>query len=93
MAESTTESTQRHTAGLFDVRTIIGALLGIYGIVLLVMAGVASTKGGVNSNLWVGIGLVVAAAIFLVWAYTRPIVVDDAQVEKAREEAEEHPGH
>jgi hypothetical protein len=67
------------TAGAFDIRNIIGSLLGIYGVVL-VLAGLfmdrAEAKtGGVNANLWTGLALAVASAVFLLWARLRPIIV------------------
>ncbi|GAB3438787.1 hypothetical protein GCM10027517_11480 [Phycicoccus ginsengisoli] len=73
--------TQRKTAGAFDIRNIIGLLLGIYGVVLL-LAGffldpAKDKTGGVNANLWTGLGLAVAAAVFLGWARWRPIVVPE----------------
>ena len=33
--------------------------------------------GGVNANLWAGLCLVVMSAIFLGWAWLRPVVVPD----------------
>lgn len=69
------------TAGLFDVRNIIGALLGIYGIVLLIMgitnytAAEKAKSDNVNMNLWTGLGLLIVAALMIVWALARPIVV------------------
>jgi drug/metabolite transporter (DMT)-like permease len=70
---------EKKTAGAFDIRNVIGALLGIYGIILLLMAAFGPLEedktGGVNANLWVGIVLVVAAAVFLGWARLRPVVV------------------
>lgn len=76
------------TAGAFDIRNFIGVLLGIFGIVLT-LAGAfgftpdeAERTGGVDANLWTGIGLIVAAVAFLVWAKVRPIRIvadpDDA---------------
>ena len=66
-------------AGLFDIRNIIGALLALYGVIL-VLAGLLGEHepektGGVNANLWTGLGLLVVAAVFLGWAKWRPIVV------------------
>ena len=72
---------QKHTAGALDIRNIIGGLLGVYGVILVLM-GLFGDKeldktGDVNANLWAGIAMVVAAAVFLVWAWARPIVVPD----------------
>jgi hypothetical protein len=70
-------STRTKRAGLFDVRIIIGALLGIYGVVLLV-TGLVGTDDPAKSdsiNVWTGAGLVVASAVFFVWARLRPVVV------------------
>ncbi|WP_169252711.1 hypothetical protein [Brevibacterium sp. 'Marine'] len=79
---------QTKTAGAFDVRNFIGALLAIFGIILTI-AGIvgftpdeAERTGGVDANLWTGIGLVIAAAVFLIWARLRPLRIvetpDDA---------------
>jgi hypothetical protein len=80
----TTESGKK-TAGAFDVRTIIGALLGVYGVILLLMGLFADTDadktGGVNANLWAGLALLLSGGVFLAWWKLRPIVVpadDDA---------------
>lgn len=68
-------------AGAFDVRNFIGALLGLYGVVLL-LTGLFGTDeaalakaDGVNVNIWTGIALLVAGGIFLGWARLRPVVV------------------
>ena len=72
---------RRHTAGLFDIRNIIGGLLGLYGVILTAMGLFGDEEGDktgdVNANLWAGIVLLVIAAIFLVWARLRPVVVPD----------------
>ncbi|MGC2940802.1 hypothetical protein [Brevibacterium sp. FAM 24638] len=76
------------TAGAFDVRNFIGVLLAIFGIILT-FAGIfgftpdeAERTGGVDANLWTGIGLIITAAVFLIWAKLRPIRIvetpDDA---------------
>jgi len=79
---TTTANVDRHRAGLFDVRNIIGLLLGIYGIVLLLVGlfGTSDTDiqkkaDGLNINLLAGIGMIVVAALFLLWARLRPVVV------------------
>ncbi|GAA2476791.1 hypothetical protein [Terrabacter carboxydivorans] len=71
----------RHTAGAFDIRNFIGALLGLYGVILLAMGlfgdqALAKT-GGVNANLYAGIALIVVSAFFVVWARVKPIVVPE----------------
>jgi hypothetical protein len=82
-AEAATTKRTRRYAGAFDIRTIIALLIGIYGVVL-VLAGLLGTSdrdmsraGGMNINLDAGIGMVVVAALFLVWARLRPVVVPD----------------
>jgi hypothetical protein len=69
----------RRTAGLADIRNIIGGLLGIYGVILVLLGILADPQedktGGVNANLWAGLALLVASAVFLTWARLRPVVV------------------
>ena len=71
---------QRRTAGAFDIRVIIAALIGIYGIVLVLVGFFGDTRATqgeapLNINLWAGIGMIVVAAAFVVWARVRPVVV------------------
>jgi uncharacterized membrane protein len=68
-------------AGVFDIRTFIATLLGIYGLVLVAM-GLFSTSDtdlnradGINVNLWAGLAMVIAAAVLVTWARLRPLVV------------------
>jgi hypothetical protein len=85
----TTKTSTKHHAGAFDIRTIIAMLIGLYGVVL-VLAGLFGTTdadlaraGGMNINLNAGIGMVVVAALFVVWARLRPVVVpDEVQAEE-----------
>ncbi len=87
----------RKRAGVFDVRVIIGVLLGIYGVVLLLMGLFGTTEeelaraDGVNVNLWTGIGLVVASVVFLAWARLRPVLVPVEH--EAHERKPDQPGH
>ncbi|WP_433525311.1 hypothetical protein ACQPZ2_10180 [Nocardia pseudovaccinii] len=66
---------------LFDIRTIVGALLGSYAVVLVVTGLVHDTgaeeakTGGVNVNLWAGLGMGAVALAFLVWVLLRPVAV------------------
>jgi hypothetical protein len=78
-----TDSTRndKHLAGLFDIRNIVGVLMTIYGVILLLMGLFGDPEenktGGVNANLWAGISLLVFGISFLVWARLRPVVVPD----------------
>lgn len=67
------------TVGAFDIRTMIGALIGLFGAILTVLGLVAFTAaeaaktGGVNANLWSGLAMLAVAAAFLLWARLEPI--------------------
>jgi uncharacterized membrane protein YidH (DUF202 family) len=73
---------RKHTAGAYDVRTVIAGLIGLYGVVLTVMGIVdyddaaRAKTGDVNANLWSGIVMIVVALIFAAWLRLRPVVVD-----------------
>ncbi|MFC2641204.1 MAG: hypothetical protein ACFN04_06535 [Propionibacterium acidifaciens] len=79
MSESA--QTHRHSAGLFDVRNVIGGLMGLYGVIITLMGCFADKAldktGGVNANLWGGIALLVVGAVFLTWARLRPTYVPE----------------
>jgi drug/metabolite transporter (DMT)-like permease len=71
----------QHTAGAFDIRNIIGGLIGVYGVILTLM-GIFGDKeldktGDINANLWAGLVMLVMGAAFLVWARVRPVVVPE----------------
>ncbi|MEP7739540.1 hypothetical protein ABKW28_17980 [Nocardioides sp. 31GB23] len=80
-AGSSTGGTRRHQAGAFDIRNIIGWLIGAYGVILVLMGAFADPEtdktGGVNANLWAGIAMLVVSAVFLGWARLRPVYVPD----------------
>lgn len=82
----------RHTAGAFDVRNIIAALMVTYGVILVLMGlfGTQDTSQDarateVNVNLWVGVGLLVFGIAMGAWARLRPTIVDDREVEADRQ--------
>ena len=86
---------RKHKAGLFDIRIIIGALIGIYGVILTIMGFVASEEDkskadGLNVNLWAGLLMLVGAVVFIAWARLRPIVVPD---DFEADEDDQPPGH
>ena len=85
----------KHTAGLFDIRVIIGALLGIFGLILVLVSlfsdpqAPVAKANEVDLNLWTGLSLLLASAMFVAWARLRPIVVD----ESAAGSDDRPPGH
>ena len=74
-------SEQKKKAGLFDIRFVIGGLLGVYGVILILLGLFNATDeelargDGLNINLWGGLGMLVVAIAFGVWARLRPVVV------------------
>jgi hypothetical protein len=71
---------QKKKAGAFDIRVVIALLVAIYGVVLTVLGIIADPQevdkaAGININLWGGIAMLVFAAVFVLWARWRPIVV------------------
>jgi hypothetical protein len=78
---TTSSGTRAHTAGIYDIRNIIGALLTIYGVILTGMGLFADPEtdktGGPNANLWAGLALLVVGLGFIAWARLRPVVVPE----------------
>ncbi|MGP4016294.1 hypothetical protein [Saccharopolyspora sp. 5N708] len=70
----------KHTAGAFDIRTVIALLFAIYGIVLIAVGATSGAEAiakssGININLYSGIGMFVFAVVLVLWARLRPISV------------------
>ena len=80
-SSATNESGGKKAAGAFDVRNVIAALIGFYGVVLVVVGLVDNDEDalqktdGFNANLWVGLAMIVFALAFALWSRLRPIVV------------------
>lgn len=76
---------KKSSAGAFDLRNVIGGLLGLYGLILLIAfavidPGVDASTGEpkvADYNLWAGLGLVIAAVVFFAWAKLNPIIVEE----------------
>ncbi|WP_427895683.1 hypothetical protein ACQHIV_17760 [Kribbella sp. GL6] len=73
---------EKKKAGAFDIRVVIALLVGIYGVVLTILGLTGSQAetdkaAGININLWGGVGMLVFAALFVLWARLRPIAVQD----------------
>ena len=82
------ESRAERAANLFDVRRFIGGLFVIYGLILFVLGIGASDAevdkaAGVNVNLWTGLAMLIVGALFLAWAFTRPVGREMAESEPA----------
>ena len=69
---------QSAAARLFDLRTMIGGLFVLYGIMLTVDGFFTSPANlakasHININLWMGLGMLVLGALFLLWWRLRPL--------------------
>lgn len=86
-------SQRSHTAGAFDIRNVIGALLGLYGLILLLSflfldPGVDAATGAANDssyNLWTGVAMLIAAGVFFWWTKANPIKIDEAEASAGAE--------
>lgn len=85
-----TEEAPSAASTLFDLRTVIAILFGVYGIVLLIIAFVDTPQreldksAGLHINLWSGITMVVVAVIFVLWVRLKPTLADDEPVDEDR---------
>ena len=69
----------------FDIRNVIGGLLGLYGLILLVSylfldPGIDASTGQPKDsiyNLYAGLAMVVVGVIFFVWARISPVRADE----------------
>lgn len=82
-------------AKLFDLRTFIGALFTIFGI-LVTISGIAASQAtinkaaGINLGLWVGVIMLVIGVFFLSWVLLKPPApVTTAEAEATRKAREE----
>ena len=87
----------KKTAGALDVRNIIGMLMAVYGVILVLLGifsdSTAAKSGDVNANLYTGLALLGAAAVFFGWARWRPLVVPQDVDADADREANPPPGN
>ena len=83
-----TDSRVAKAANLFDLRRIIGGVFVVWGVLLTILGLTDSDAeihkaAGININLIAGIGMLVVGAIFLVWAFTRPLGQELRESEEA----------
>jgi hypothetical protein len=72
------EAPQSAAARLFDLRSLIGGLFVLYGIMLTVAGFFTSSKNlakaaNININLWMGLGMLVVGVFFVLWWRLRPL--------------------
>jgi hypothetical protein len=66
------------TAILFDLRSVIGLLFVVYGLVLTILGLIGSSPedlakaGGIALNLWTGLAMLAAGIGFYAWAFIKP---------------------
>ncbi|MFN8077078.1 MAG: hypothetical protein U0Q15_16885 [Kineosporiaceae bacterium] len=60
---------------LFDLRTLIGGLFTLYGVVLIVASPFIddSKADGLDMNLWLGLSMLLLGVGFLGWVRWRPL--------------------
>ena len=79
----------------FDLRIVIGGLFVFYGVVVLIAgivdgAAAKQKAGGIDINVWAGLGMLLLGTFFLVWMRLNPLPDappadgDQAPPEKAR---------
>ena len=74
----TTTAPKSAATRLFDLRSLIGGLFVLYGIMLIV-AGSFTSKANlakadhININLWMGIGMLILGLLFLLWWRLNPV--------------------
>ena len=66
---------------LFDLRTLIGGLFVLYGLILTVVGLLDSEEelakaDGIRINLWLGLSMVLLGALFLLWVRLRPLRIE-----------------
>lgn len=91
MSTPSNRTPTKHSAGIFDIRVIIGLLLLIYGVILGAMGLFADPAydktGGINANLIAGIALLAVGGFFVAWARLKPIIVDESKLPPPEERA------
>ena len=66
---------------LFDLRTLIGALFVLYGVLLTVVGLLDNDEeiakaDGIRINLWLGLSMLALGLLFLLWVRLRPLRIE-----------------
>jgi hypothetical protein len=88
--DTSAEVPRSAAARLFDLRSIIGGLFILYGIMLTVAGFFTSSANlakasNININLWMGIGMLVVGVLFLLWWRLNPLRHDQPDKPKPHE--------
>ena len=80
---------------LFDLRTLIGALFVVYGVILAVVGLLDNEQeiakaNGIRINLWLGLSMFLLGALFLLWVRLRPLRLERGPVTQREDGG---PGH
>jgi hypothetical protein len=80
---------------LFDLRTLIGALFVIYGVILTVVGLFDSEQelakaNGIRINLWLGLSMFVLGALFLLWVRLRPLKLESGPATQSEDGVPRH---
>jgi xanthine/uracil/vitamin C permease (AzgA family) len=86
--DAAARKTQR-LAKLFDLRTFIGALFLIFGVVVSIEGATASAAdiakaAGVNLSLWTGLAMLVVGIAFIGWMLAKPPEVETRHQDLSR---------
>lgn len=79
LTDSPETTTRRRSSKAFDVRLIIAALFGLYGLTLTALGFFTTTPAdvakaaGLNINLWTGASMLAFTALVTTWALMRPL--------------------
>ena len=88
------------SAILFDLRSVIGLLFVVYGVVLTILGIIGETEeelakaGGLALNLWMGLSMLIAGIGFYIWAFVKPPLPPELDhVDHYEEGGPMHMGH
>ena len=81
MSDSDTSTPKSAASRLFDLRTIIGGLFVLYGLLLTVVGlfdndEEVAKADGIRINLWLGLSMLLLGALFLLWVRLRPLRIE-----------------
>ena len=86
----------------FDLRRIIGALFVVYGVIVLIvglvgLVDLGSTRetkltGGIEINIWTGVGMLVLGGLFFLWDRLAPVPAEDIVKNLEHEDEEKAAG-